>query len=143
MPLLVKYEQTDSYFSWLSKQIKTHFSQSLYDHYISPTATLSETAAPITYLEPEPSLFTHGFQQKIQPEFRHVCFWRGLGASGPTKFCSLWRVSGLRPRTSRYSRTGFETLPPRSIVYKPFQFLKSICLKSVGLGFDYVPFHAG
>lgn len=39
--------------------------------------------------------------------------------------------------------TGFEILPPLSIVNKPFHYLKSICLKSVGLGFDCVPFHAG
>jgi len=53
-------------------------------------------------------------------------------------------VSGVSPFFGpELPGTGFETLPPRSIVYKPFQFLKSICLKSVGLGFDYVPFHAG
>jgi len=39
--------------------------------------------------------------------------------------------------------TGFETLPPLAILFKPFQFLKSLCLKSVGLGFDSIPFHAG
>jgi len=39
--------------------------------------------------------------------------------------------------------TGFETLPPLSILFKPFQFLKFMCLKSVGLGLYSVPFHAG
>ena len=39
--------------------------------------------------------------------------------------------------------TGFETTPPLSIVYKPFHFVKSICMKSVGLGLECVPFHGG
>ena len=53
-------------------------------------------------------------------------------------------VSGVSPAFGpKLPGTGFEPLPPRSLVYKSFQFLKSICLKSVGLGFECVPFHAG
>jgi len=39
--------------------------------------------------------------------------------------------------------TGFETLPPFAILFKPFQFLKCLGLNSVGLGLDCVPFHSG
>jgi len=39
--------------------------------------------------------------------------------------------------------TGFETLPPLAVLFKPFQFLKSLCLKSVGLGLDSIPFSYG
>ena len=39
--------------------------------------------------------------------------------------------------------TRFETLPPLAISFKPFQFLKSLGLNSIGLGFDCVPFHSG
>ena len=39
--------------------------------------------------------------------------------------------------------TGFEILPPLSIVNQPFHFVKSLCLKSVGFGLDDVPFHGG
>ena len=35
------------------------------------------------------------------------------------------------------------SLPPLAILFKPFQFLTSVCLKSVGLGLDSVPFHSG
>jgi len=41
------------------------------------------------------------------------------------------------------SGTGFETLPPLAIKFKPFKFLKSLGLKSVGLGLAYVLFHSG
>ena len=39
--------------------------------------------------------------------------------------------------------TGFETLSPLAILFKPFQFLRSLSLKSVGLGFNCIPFHSG
>jgi len=39
--------------------------------------------------------------------------------------------------------TGFETLPPLAILFKPFQFLKCLGLNSVGLGLDCIPFHYG
>ena len=39
--------------------------------------------------------------------------------------------------------TGFKILPPLAISFKPFQFLKSLSLKSVRLGFNCVPFHSG
>ena len=39
--------------------------------------------------------------------------------------------------------TGFEILPPLSIVNQPFHFVKSLCLKSVGFGLVDVPFHGG
>jgi len=39
--------------------------------------------------------------------------------------------------------TGFETLPPLAILFKPFQFLRFLSLKSVGLGFNCIPFHSG
>jgi len=38
--------------------------------------------------------------------------------------------------------TRFEILPPLAISCKLFQFLKSLSLKSVGLGFNCVPFHS-
>ena len=39
--------------------------------------------------------------------------------------------------------TGFENPPPLAILFKPFQFLKSLGLNSVGLGLDCIPFHSG
>ena len=39
--------------------------------------------------------------------------------------------------------TGFETLPPLAIPTGVFRFLKSLELKSVGLGLTDVPFHGG
>jgi len=41
------------------------------------------------------------------------------------------------------SGTAFETLPPLAISLKSFQFLKSLGLKSIGLGLASVPFHFG
>jgi hypothetical protein len=38
---------------------------------------------------------------------------------------------------------GFETLPPRPIIFKPFLGLHSVSLGSVGLGLESVPFHGG
>ena len=40
------------------------------------------------------------------------------------------------------SGTRFETLPPLAISFKPYQFLKSLSLNSVGLGLACVPFHS-
>jgi len=39
--------------------------------------------------------------------------------------------------------TGFENPPPLALLFKPFQFLKSLDLKPIGLGLDCVPFHSG
>jgi len=39
--------------------------------------------------------------------------------------------------------TEFETLPPRAIPSNLFNFLKSVGLKSVGLGLESIPFHSG
>jgi len=53
MPLLVKYEQSDSYFSWLSKQLKTPLFLSCVRrplHALHSTATLSKKHAPIILL---------------------------------------------------------------------------------------------
>ena len=41
------------------------------------------------------------------------------------------------------SGKGFKTLPPLAILFKLFQFLKSLGLKSVGLGLECMPFHSG
>jgi len=71
----------------------------------------------------------------------------GMAASDESSVLQVqWgsTISGVSPAFGpKLPGTGFEPLPPRSLVYKPFQFLKSICLKSVGLGFECVPFHAG
>ena len=39
--------------------------------------------------------------------------------------------------------TGFDQTPPLAIICKPFHFVKSMRMKSVGLGLDCVPFHGG
>jgi len=39
--------------------------------------------------------------------------------------------------------TGFENPHPLAILFKSFQFLKFMDLKSVGLGLNCVPFHSG
>ena len=53
-------------------------------------------------------------------------------------------LSGKFPALrSPKSGTGFETSPPLAVSLNPFQFLKSLCLKSVGLGLASVPFHFG
>ena len=41
------------------------------------------------------------------------------------------------------SGIGFETLPPLAVLFKPFQFLRSLGLKSVGLELGCVSFHSG
>ena len=68
-------------------------------------------------------------------------------ATGQTSALQLRRATGSSGTISAFGPalpgTGFETLPPLSILFKPFQFLKFMCLKSVGLGLDSVPFHAG
>ena len=53
MPLLVNYEQTGNYFSWLSKQLKTPLFSSCVRrplHALHSTATLSKKHAPIILL---------------------------------------------------------------------------------------------
>ena len=49
---------------------------------------------------------------------------------------------GISVHSASLPGTGFETLPPLAISFKPFQFLKSLGLRSVGLGLDCVPFHS-
>ena len=92
-------------------------------------------------LKPEPSLCSHmAFNGKSSQN-------SGMSASGEGLALLVRRSSTVSSDSMVFGpelpSTGFETLPPRSILYKPIQFLKSICLKPVGLGFDYVPFHAG
>jgi len=50
---------------------------------------------------------------------------------------------GILAHSASLPGTGFETLPPLAISFKPFQFLKSLGLSSVGLGLECVPFHSG
>ena len=51
--------------------------------------------------------------------------------------------SGLPMLSAALLGTGFENPPPLAILFKPFQFLKCLDLKSVGLELDCVPFHSG
>ena len=70
-----------------------------------------------------------------------------MSALNRTEALQTRRVSaiscGLPVLSTAVSGTGFETLPPLAISFKPFQFLKSLELNTVGLGFDCVPFHSG
>jgi len=50
---------------------------------------------------------------------------------------------GIPAHSASLPGTGFETLPPLAISFKPFQFLKFLGLSSVGLGLECVPFHSG
>jgi len=71
----------------------------------------------------------------------------GTAAAGQTSALQVRRDTALSSAPPAFGPalpgTRFETLPPLAILFKPFQFLKAVCLNSVGLGFDNVPFHAG
>jgi len=50
---------------------------------------------------------------------------------------------GLAVLSAALPGTGFENPPLLAILFKPFQFFKSLGLNSVGLGLDCIPFHSG
>ena len=71
----------------------------------------------------------------------------GEATTGQTSALQVRRATGSSGAIPAFGpalpSTGFETPPQLAILFKPFQFLKSLCLNSVGLGFDSVAFHSG
>ena len=70
-----------------------------------------------------------------------------MAALDRTTALQAWRTSAISGVISVFGPalpgTGFETLPPIAILFKPFQCLRSLSLKSVRLGFNCIPFHSG
>uniref|UniRef100_A0A7C8ZXG6 Uncharacterized protein n=1 Tax=Opuntia streptacantha TaxID=393608 RepID=A0A7C8ZXG6_OPUST len=75
MPSLVKYEQTGSYFSWLSKQLKNPlFPRCVRPlHALHSTATLSETRPHHSSLFPKPHISRHHLHAFLSPQI-NCCF---------------------------------------------------------------------
>ena len=71
----------------------------------------------------------------------------GMSAQGGTEelqtHLAMAISGGLPVLSALLPGTGFENPPPLAISFKPFQFLKCLGLKSVGLGLESVPFHSG
>jgi len=71
----------------------------------------------------------------------------GMLASGKSSALQLRRSSSISGALPAFGPTlpgtGIETLPPLTISTGLFRFLKSLGLKSIGLGLVDVPFHGG
>ena len=70
-----------------------------------------------------------------------------MSAQGGTKELQMRRATAISAELPVLSAslpgTGIENPPPVAISFKPFQFLKCVGLKSVGLGLESVSLHSG
>jgi len=123
-----------SYFSHFPKQPHINF-----PHTILSLSKNQLTLFDQTALNPK-TLPVHMAFRQNQLQLRYV-YTRTDGGTPDASGHSNFRRPPVR--SASLPGTGFKNPPPLAILFKPFQFLKCLGLKSVGLGLDCVPFHSG